>query len=91
MLIKFPILITEDLLEIAIYLAIFERADELKSWITISVVPSVLFSQLDGKNHLKDLSAFLPSGYPGYQWLHKHVCWRVHKHDISEDRCEQRW
>lgn len=91
MLIKFPILITKDLLETAIYLAIFERADELKSLITITAVHSVLFSQLDGKNHLRELSTFLPSGYPGYQWLHKHDCWRVHKHDISEDRCEQWW
>lgn len=49
MLIKFPILITEDLLEIAIYLAIFERVGELKSCVAITAVASVLFSQLDGK------------------------------------------
>lgn len=49
MLIKFPILITEDLLEIAIYLAIFERVGELKRCIAITAVASVLFLQLDGK------------------------------------------
>lgn len=43
MLIKFPILITEDLLEIAIYLVIFERVGELQSCITITAVASVLF------------------------------------------------
>lgn len=43
MLIKFPILITEDLLEIAIYLAIFERVGELKRCIAITAVASVLF------------------------------------------------
>lgn len=36
MLIKFPILITEDLLEIAIYLAIFERVGELKRCVAIT-------------------------------------------------------
>jgi len=65
MLIKFPILITEDLLELAIYLVIFERDGELKSCIAVTAVASVLFSQPHGKC-MKELSAFLPSGYPGY-------------------------
>lgn len=50
MLIKFPILITEGLLEKAIYLVIFERVGELKSCISSSAAASILFSQLDGKN-----------------------------------------
>lgn len=50
MLIKFPVLITDDLLEVAIYLVIFERVCELKSCTSSTASASVLFSQLDGKN-----------------------------------------
>lgn len=61
MLIKFPVLITEDLLEIAIYLVIFERGCVLQ----VLPLPVYCFHNLMGKT-LKDLPLFLPSGYPGY-------------------------
>lgn len=50
MLIKFPVLITEDFLEIAIYLVIFERVCELKCCTPSTASVSILFSQLDGEN-----------------------------------------
>lgn len=50
MLIKFPVLITEVFLEIAIYLEIFEWVCGLKHYISSTASASVLLSQLDWKN-----------------------------------------